>query len=123
MTIGVLVVFLRNFTVTPEGIVTDVKLKMPLRGSVSVVLTVGVKAPSAPVLPLMKADATPGAKHAPAASATAMALAVVFMFALLPSIEGGLKKCFVRMATSYGCTVKVLAGTASERVAPEGVTT
>jgi hypothetical protein len=57
----------------------------------TVVLAAGLKAPSAPVLPLSKADATPGAKHAPRASATAIAVAVVFMFALLPSVEAELK--------------------------------
>jgi hypothetical protein len=45
--------FLLNFTVTPAGMFTVVKLKTPLGGRLSVVLAVGLKAPSAPVLPLL----------------------------------------------------------------------
>src|SRR5260221_9626995 len=81
MTTGVLAVFLRNATVTPTGMLTEVKLKIPLGGRVTVVLTAGLKAPSAPVLPLTKADAA-GAKHAPKTN-VAMALIYVFMIALL----------------------------------------
>jgi len=57
---GVLVVFFLNVTVTPEGIFTEVKLKIPLGGNCSWVLTVGLKAPSAPVLPLSNPNARPG---------------------------------------------------------------
>jgi hypothetical protein len=61
---------------------------MPLGGSVTVVLTVGLNDPSMPVLPLLKAARTPnGAKHAPAANAVAMALALVLMVLLLVSVE------------------------------------
>src|SRR5437899_6635026 len=48
---GVLVLFWVKVTVTPDGMLTVVKLKTPLGGSVTVVLAVGTKAPSAPVLP------------------------------------------------------------------------
>jgi hypothetical protein len=59
---GVFVAFRVNRTVTPAGILTVVKLKAPLGGSVSVVVEGGLKAPSAPVLPLVKvwAMANPG---------------------------------------------------------------
>jgi hypothetical protein len=43
-----------NVTVTPAGMVMVVKLKIPLAGTVKVVLAEGAKAPSAPVLPLLK---------------------------------------------------------------------
>jgi hypothetical protein len=58
---GVLAAFLEKVTVTPEGILTVVKLKTPFAGSVKAVLPVGAKAPSAPVLPLLKvwADTVP----------------------------------------------------------------
>jgi hypothetical protein len=51
---GVLVAFRVKFTVTPAGMLIVVKLKTPSGGSVSVVLVVGLNAPSAPVLPLLK---------------------------------------------------------------------
>ena len=57
---GVLVAFFWNVTVTPGGIFTEVKLKMPLGGNCSCVFTVGLKAPSAPVLPLSNPNARPG---------------------------------------------------------------
>lgn len=58
---GVFAAFFTKLTVTPEGILTVVKLKTPLGGKVNVVLAVGAKAPSAPVLPLLKvwADTVP----------------------------------------------------------------
>jgi len=52
---GVLAAFLAKVTVTPVGILIVVKLKTPFGGSVKVVLAVGAKGPSAPVLPLLKA--------------------------------------------------------------------
>jgi len=51
---GVLAAFLAKVTVTPEGILIVVKLKTPFGGSVNVVVAAGAKAPSAPVLPLLK---------------------------------------------------------------------
>jgi hypothetical protein len=51
---GVLALFRVTVTVTPAGTFTVVKLKMPSGGSASVVVAVGAKAPSAPVLPLLK---------------------------------------------------------------------
>jgi hypothetical protein len=55
---GVFATLRTKRTVTPEGIVTLVKLKMPFGGGVSVTFAVGVNAPSAPVLPLLKVCAT-----------------------------------------------------------------
>ena len=55
ITTGVLVVFFLNVTVTPEGMFTVVKLNIPPGGSGSSVFTVGLNAPSAPVLPLLNA--------------------------------------------------------------------
>ncbi|MBI3722022.1 MAG: hypothetical protein HY248_05665 [Fimbriimonas ginsengisoli] len=66
---GVLAAFRVNVTMTPAGIVIVVKLKMPESGSGTVTvfpLTVlpggtvvgGLKAPSAPVLPLLKVCAS-----------------------------------------------------------------
>jgi hypothetical protein len=63
MTTGVLAAFFVNVTATPEGIFTVVKLKTPLGGSVSVVLAVGFKAPSAPVEPLTNAPQAKGGKN------------------------------------------------------------
>jgi len=54
MVTGVFVAFRVNFTVTVFGMFTVVKLKTPLAGNVSVVFAVGLKAPSTPVLPLLK---------------------------------------------------------------------
>jgi hypothetical protein len=51
---GVLAAFRVKLTVTPAGILIVVKLNTPLGGRVSVVLLVGLKGPSAPVLPLLK---------------------------------------------------------------------
>jgi hypothetical protein len=51
---GVLAAFRVKVTVTPEGILMVVKLKTPFGGRASVVLLEGLKAPSAPVLPLLK---------------------------------------------------------------------
>jgi len=53
ITTGVLMVLRANVTVTLAGMVTVVKLKMPDGGSGTVVLTVGLNSPSAPVLPLL----------------------------------------------------------------------
>jgi hypothetical protein len=50
---GVLVAFLVKVTVTPAGMLMVVKLNTPDGGSVSVVLVVGLNAPSTPVLPLL----------------------------------------------------------------------
>jgi len=63
---GVLAAFLAKVTVTPEGILIVVKLKTPFGGSVNVVVAAGAKAPSAPVLPLLKVWADTG----PAQSST-----------------------------------------------------
>jgi len=54
---GVLVALCTNLTVTLKGMLIVVKLKTPLGGTVNVVmpLVVGLNAPSAPVLPLLKA--------------------------------------------------------------------
>lgn len=52
MTTGVLVEFFRNVTVTPNGILTVVKLNTPDSGTCNCVLTTGLNALSAPVLPL-----------------------------------------------------------------------
>jgi hypothetical protein len=60
---GVLALFFRNFTVMPAGMLTVVKLKTPFGGSCRVVLTGGLNAPSAPVLPLVKAWAWAGANN------------------------------------------------------------
>lgn len=57
MVTGVLVPLFWKRTLTPEGIETVVKLKMPLGGNASVVSCVGEKAPSAPVLPLLNGAA------------------------------------------------------------------
>jgi hypothetical protein len=51
----VLEAFFLKVTVTPAGMFTVVKLKIPLDGNCSTVSAVGLKAPSAPVLPLLKA--------------------------------------------------------------------
>jgi hypothetical protein len=59
-TAGVLAAFFVKVTVTPLGILMVVKLKTPLGGRVSTVLLLGLKAPSAPVLPLMKVWAVSG---------------------------------------------------------------
>src|SRR5438046_7814358 len=48
-------------TMTPDGMLMVVKLKTPFAGSVSVVLVVGVKATSAPLLPLLIVCASAGA--------------------------------------------------------------
>ena len=56
-TTGVFRAFFLNETVTPAGMLTDVKLNTPLGGSVSSVFTVGLNAPSAPVLPLLNENA------------------------------------------------------------------
>jgi hypothetical protein len=50
---GVLLAFRVTVTVTPAGIVMVVKLKTSLGGRASVVLLVGLKGPSTPVLPLV----------------------------------------------------------------------
>jgi hypothetical protein len=52
---GVFSAFFLNVTVTPEGILIVVKLKIPLSGICSTVLAVGANSPSAPVLPLSNA--------------------------------------------------------------------
>src|SRR2546425_666974 len=57
---GVFAALRVKVTVTPAGMFTVVKLKTPLAGNVSVVLAVGLKAPSAPVLPLLNVCATAG---------------------------------------------------------------
>jgi hypothetical protein len=62
-TTGVLAAFFVNVTATPDGMFTVVKLKMPFGGSVSVVLAVGFKAPSAPVEPLTNAPQAKGGKN------------------------------------------------------------
>jgi hypothetical protein len=51
---GVLAALRVKVTVTPAGMLIVVKLNAPSGGSVSVVLLVGLNAPSAPVLPLLK---------------------------------------------------------------------
>src|SRR5206468_5424073 len=51
---GVLAAFGMNFTVTPLGMLIVVKLNTPACGSVNVLSVVGLNAPSAPVLPLLK---------------------------------------------------------------------
>jgi hypothetical protein len=51
---GVLALLGANRTVTPTGIFTVVKLKTPLAGTVKVISLVGAKAPSTPLLPLLK---------------------------------------------------------------------
>jgi hypothetical protein len=58
---GVLAALRVKVTVTPAGMLIVVKLNTPLGGRVSVVLVVGLSAPSAPVLPLLNvwADAGP----------------------------------------------------------------
>ena len=43
-----------NLTVTPLGMLIVVKLSTPAGGSVKVLSVVGLNAPSAPVLPLLK---------------------------------------------------------------------
>jgi hypothetical protein len=48
-----------NRTVTPEGMLTVVKLKTPLGGRFTVTLPVGLNGPSAPVLPLLNVWAQP----------------------------------------------------------------
>jgi hypothetical protein len=59
ITTGVFAAFLAKVTVTPAGIFTVVKLKIPLSGTST--LAVGTNAPSAPVLPLLNtAQAAPG---------------------------------------------------------------
>jgi hypothetical protein len=55
---GVLVAFGVKVTVTPEGMLIVVKLNTPEGGTCNVVLAVGAKAPSAPVLPLLNAAQT-----------------------------------------------------------------
>jgi hypothetical protein len=72
-------------------------LNIPEGGSGTVVLTVGAKAPLAPVLPLVNADAPSGAQLAPTAIAIAMALAVVLMVVLLP-VNAVFETCSIRMA-------------------------
>jgi hypothetical protein len=62
---GVLAAFRVKVTVTPAGMLIVVKLNTPSGGSVSVVFVVGLNAPSAPVLPLLKVCA----KAEPAPSA------------------------------------------------------
>src|SRR5262249_11381017 len=59
---GVFAALRVNRTVTPEGIVTFVKLKTPLGGTASVTFAGGANTPSAPVLPLLNvcADTGPG---------------------------------------------------------------
>ena len=52
-------------TMTPDGMLMVVKLKTPFAGSVSVVLVVGVKAPSAPLLPLLNVCASAGQRDGP----------------------------------------------------------
>jgi hypothetical protein len=59
-TTGVFVAFFLKVTVTPAGMLTVVKLNTPLGGNSNSVLTVGLNAPSAPVLPLLNANAKPG---------------------------------------------------------------
>jgi hypothetical protein len=59
-TTGVLVAFFLNVTVTPVGTFMVVKLNTPLGGSSNSVFTVGLNAPSAPVLPLLNANARLG---------------------------------------------------------------
>jgi hypothetical protein len=54
MVTGVLAAFRVKVTVTPAGMLIVVKLNTPLGGRASVVLVVGLNAPSAPVLPLLK---------------------------------------------------------------------
>jgi hypothetical protein len=62
ITTGVLAALRRNVMVTPLGIFTEVKLKTPLGGNGISMLTVGLKAPSAPVLPLSKANPGSGTR-------------------------------------------------------------
>ena len=69
---GVLAAFRVKVTVTPAGILIVVKLNTPLGGRVSVVLVVGLNAPSAPVLPLLNVCAD--ADAVPKAIAVSMAL-------------------------------------------------
>ena len=54
MVTGVFAAFFVKRTVTPDGMLTVVKLKTPEGGSVRVVVAVGLNGPSAPVLPLLK---------------------------------------------------------------------
>jgi hypothetical protein len=70
---GVLAALRANLTMTPAGMLIVVKLKTPLGGSASVVLVVGLNAPSAPVLTLLKVCANAD----PAARATAITTARV----------------------------------------------
>jgi hypothetical protein len=65
---GVLVTLRVNVTVTPAGMFTVVKLKTPLAGNVSVVFVAGLKAPSAPVLPLLNVWAAAGEVLSPHAA-------------------------------------------------------
>jgi hypothetical protein len=83
ITTGVLVALRWNLTITPVGMVTEVKLNMPDGGSGTVVFTVGANGPSAPVLPLVNANAPNDAQLAPRAAAIAMAFALVVMVVLL----------------------------------------
>jgi hypothetical protein len=69
ITTGVLVTFFLNDTVTPAGMFTVVKLKIPLGGKSRTVVTVGLNGPSAPVLPLLNA-AKAGAANVAATNAT-----------------------------------------------------
>jgi len=70
-------------------------LKMPLGGRSTTVLTVGLKGPSAPVLPLSKARAPNGAKLA--LTANAMAMALVLMGLLLSVIDADFEMNGFRM--------------------------
>jgi hypothetical protein len=56
--IGVFAALRVKTTVTPAGMLMVVKLNTPSGGSASVVLVVGLKAPSAPVLPLLNVCAS-----------------------------------------------------------------
>ncbi|TWO79985.1 hypothetical protein CBW56_11735 [Denitratisoma oestradiolicum] len=63
MVTGVLATFRLKVTVIPEGILTVPKLNTPEGGNWTSVFTVGEKSPSAPVLPLLKAQARAGANR------------------------------------------------------------
>jgi hypothetical protein len=92
MITGVLVTFFWNLTVTPAGISTVVKLKIPLGGIVNVVFAVGLNAPSAPVLPLTK----------PAALASDAINAIAKPATLIPTLA--LSKCFTSTSFNFQIT-------------------
>jgi hypothetical protein len=112
---GVLALFGVTVTVTPAGTFIVVKLKTPVGGSASVVVAVGAKGPSSPVLPLLKvwAAAVEAQRRARATCAPPVSHRRIRFVVMVDS-------CRDKSLTAYGADT--LAGGATLMLLPEGAT-